>query len=75
MRPMPNDSLKHLEKHAKGLLFPFFSAKAVFALKVWKNLKKNQNTPAGFELLLLLAIGYLRRALDHSATEDFHTYL
>ena len=41
IRPMPNDSLKHLEKHAKDLLFPIFSAKAVFALKVWENLKKD----------------------------------
>ena len=49
MRPMPNDSLKHLEKHAKALLFPNISAKAVFALKVWENLKKNQNTQVGFE--------------------------
>ena len=54
MRPMPNDSLKHLEKYAKGLLFPIFPTEAVFALKVWENLKKNQNIPVGFELPLIL---------------------
>ena len=74
MRPMPNDSLKHLEKHEKGLLFPIFSAKAVFALKVWENLKKNQNTLMGFEPPLLLK-DLSSKALDHSAKEDFHTIL
>ena len=53
MRPMPNDSLKHLEKHAKGLLFPIFSAKAEFALKVWEFFKKIQNTQMGYEPPLL----------------------
>ena len=44
MRPMPNDPSKHLQKHAIGLLFPIFRGKAQFALKVWENLKNNQNT-------------------------------
>ena len=62
MGPMPNSSLKHLEKHAKGLLFPIFSAKAIFALKVWENLKKNQNSQVRFEPPLHLMIGLSIRA-------------
>ena len=46
---MPNDSLKHLEKHVRAQLFQIFPAKAAFGLKVWENLKKNQNTLGGFE--------------------------
>ena len=45
MRPMPNDSLKHSEKHAEGFSFPIFPTKAVFALKVWENLKKKSKYP------------------------------
>ena len=54
MRPMPNDSLKHLEKQEKGLLFPIFRAKAVFALKVWEILKKKSNYPQRVRCLITL---------------------
>ena len=63
MRPKPNGSFKQLEKLAIVLLFPIFSAKAVFALKVWENLKKNQNTQAGFEPSPLLVNVLPLRAL------------
>ena len=45
MRPMPNESLKHLEKHAKDLFFPIFPVKVVIAHKVWENLKKRSKYP------------------------------
>ena len=41
--------LKPLKKKGKGLLFPVFCRKPQFALKVWENLKKKENTIVGFE--------------------------
>ena len=58
MRSMLNDCSKHLEKHAKGLLFPIFPAMAVFALKVWENLKKI-TIPSEDSKPLLLLTGYM----------------
>ena len=52
MRPMPNDSLKYLEKHEKGILFPIFCAKAVFALKGWEILKKKLKYPWRIQTLI-----------------------
>ena len=42
-------SLKHPKKNGKGLLFPIFCRKPQFALKVWENLEKKENTLVGFE--------------------------
>ena len=51
--PIKIISLKHPKKNGKGLLFLIFCRKPDFALKVWENLEKNENTLVGFEPSLL----------------------
>ena len=52
----------------KGLLFPIFLGKPEFALKVWENWKKMQNTVIGFQSPLTRVSRLKDQALDNLAT-------
>ena len=61
-------SLKPPKKNGKGLLFPIFCRKPQFALKVWENLEKKENSLVRFEPIHLLEQEDHNRAPDHLAT-------